>query len=75
MFEDLEVIYLHIVNKFKAVVMVFDIMGYYELSSHRNSTKALVLSESTYNLNVECYYEIQSNTWFLQNSIRKIKRR
>lgn len=63
-FENLEVIYLYIVRKFKAIAMVFDIISYYELhpSTIIQLKVLLVLIESTYNLNVRCYYETQSNT-------------
>lgn len=62
--ENLEVIYLYIVRKFKAIVMVFDIISYYELhpSTIIQLKVLLALIQSTYDLNVRCYYETQSNT-------------
>lgn len=69
--------YLYIVRKFKAIVMVFDIISYYELhpSTIIQLKVLLALIESTYDLNVRCYCKTQSNTWFFQSSVRKIKRR
>lgn len=62
-FENLEVIYLYIVRKFKAIVIVFDIISYELHPSTISQLKVLLaLIQSTYNLNVRCYYETQSNT-------------
>lgn len=75
--DNLEVIYLYIVRKFKAIDMVFDIISYYELHPPTiiQLKVFLALIESTYNLNVRCYYETQGNTRFFQSSVREIKRR
>lgn len=56
---------------------MFDSISYYELyhSAIIHLKVLLALTESAYNLNIKCCYEIRSDTWFLQSSVRKTKRR